>query len=360
MNEYGRSPIRSYPCRPGKSSYRRGSSTFNMFFGRRGLVTGTARFVGDCVFGSTSKPSYSRSRSSKTKTYYTFRTSSELPQKSLININLQKISDRAYSDIINDYLKRMTQYENHLTQQRNLSDAIEEKRRYLKKISFFLYRFLFKRKIKAVTDDINKQVKQLDDLKLKQFDTSLKLENVPNELSQNFIDSFYKLFDNTGISLFSSSEYKNTTEEIPTYCHYYRIGRKPVMTNKKDGILDNAKCCSVCTAGLTLYFYSTVLIIKSHNEMAIVDYKNLSFTSGRVIIVENEGFNTTGYNVYGHEYLHQCRDGSIDLRYKYNPSRPKIRYNTLTLKKGESILLSFILNKDEFLANFIQSFDSLK
>lgn len=360
MNEYGRSPIRSYPCRPGKSSYRRGSSTFNMFFGRRGLVTGSLRWAGHEILGTPSRLSYSRSRSSRTKTYYTFKTSSDLPQLSLIDINLRKISNKAYSEIIDDYLKRMSQYEKHILQQRALSDELEEKTLHLKRISFFLYRFLFTRKIETVTYEINNLTKQLNDLKLKQFDTSLKLENIHNELCQSFIDSFYKLFDKTKISLFASSEYKTAAGEIPTYCHYYRIRRKPVMIGKTEGPIDKATCCSISVAGLTLFFYSTVLVIKSPNEMAIIDYKDLTFASSRVIVVEDEFFDTKGYNVYGYEYLHQCKDGSIDLRYKYNPGRPKIRYSTLILKHKQSNLLCFILDKDEFLAGFIQSFDSLK
>lgn len=357
MNEYGRSRISSYPNRYRGTSSRRDKANFNMFLGKRGLITGTARWVGHSIFGTP----HSNRRSSRTKTYYTFKTSSDLPQKSLIDINLEKISNRNYSELIKNYYRRIFKYEEFLTQQHFLRKVLKKRRLYLKVISCFIYRFLFKAKIKTVTEEIDIRVKQLDNLNhnLKLLNTSLIIGNNPNELSPHFVDSFNKLFGENKVNVLATSEYDNI-DAIPTYCHYYRIGRKPVIINKKEGPLENAKFCSINIEGLSLYFYSSILLIKNSKGIAIIDYKDLSLVCGKTVIVEDEFFDINGYNVYGYEYLHQCKDGTIDLRYKYNPERPKILYNTIMLTLKENVLLCLIIDKEKSIPYFIQSFESLK
>lgn len=332
-------------------------SVDSMVFGRYGLLTGAAKLIDAGIKDLTATPSYSRSRSSGT--YYVFRTSSGNAQKSLVNFDFQDVSDKAYAEIISDYFERREQYDEYLSRREKICDALKKKGRSLKVLSFF--RIFFKRRINDVLSEIDVLSGSLEELDSQQIDTSFKLDNVSTSLDQRFINSFTELFQGTKVSFVKSSENTYSPNEIPTYCHYYEISRENVVVNHETGPLTNSQCCSIVLGDIVLYFYSSVLVLtNSSKQIAIINYDDITVSNREVSIVESEGFNTSGFYVGGHEYLHQRVKGGPDRRYSYNPSRPMICYRNIVIKHKGKILLNLLTNKDEPLKAFIDSFNLLR
>lgn len=332
-------------------------SVDSMMFGRYGLLTGAAKLIDAGIKDLTATPSYSRSRSSGT--YYVFRTSSGKVQKSLVNIDFQKVSDNAYSDAIADYFNRREQYDENLSRRETICNALKKKSRSLRVLSFF--RFFFKKKIDEVLSEIDVLSKSLEELDSKQIDTSFKLDNVNASLDPRFVKAFTELFQGTKVSLVTSSEKMYSLNEIPSYCHFYEISRENVAVNQEFGPLTDSQCCSIVLGDIVLYFYSSVLVLtNSSKQLAIINYEDINISKREVSIVEREGFNTSGYYVGGYEYLHQRVKGGPDRRYSYNPSRPMICYRNIVIKHKGKIILNLLTNKDEPLIAFINSFGLLK
>lgn len=337
-----------------KSSMRFGNS---LLFGRRGLISGSLSVLGAGLLTPTRSPS--KRVSSRSKTLYSFKTHSDVEQKKLINYDLKSVSDVAYAEIIEDFFNRKIEKEKNASQQIVLTGSIEEKRRHLKLLLYF--RFFCKQKINDVTAEIESLSNQLESLKNQEIDTILKLTQEQSELSQSFIDSFIQLFEQNDVSVVLTSGTTYSTNEIPYYCHYYEIGRERISAINETGPLSNAKCCCLSFGGLKLFFYSTVLIItKEPNEMAIMDYKDITLSNREVLVVESENFGTCNNNVIGYEYLHQCLDGTPDLRFKYNPRRPKILYRNLILRYKRRILFNFITSQMDPVNNLIHSYNNQK
>lgn len=332
-------------------------SVDSMVFGRHGILTGAAKFIDAGIKDLTATPSYSRGRNSGT--YYVFKTSSGNIQKSLVNFNFQDVSDKAYSDAIADYFQRREQFDEYLSRREKICDALKKKSRSLKVLSFF--RLFFKRKIDEVLSEIDVLSNSLEELDSQQIDTSFKLDNVDASLDPRFVNAFTGLFQGTKVTFVKSSEDVYSSNEIPSYCHYYEISRENVVVNHESGPLTNMQCCSIVLGNIVLYFYSSVLVMTSSSkQLAIIDYDDISISKRDVSIVESEGFNTSGYYVGGREYLHQRVKGGPDRRYSYNPSRPMICYRNIIIKHKGKNLFNLITNKDEPLKDFIDSFKLLK
>lgn len=337
-----------------KSSMRFGNS---LLFGRRGLISGSLSVLGAGLLTPTR--SSSRRVSSRSQTLYSFKTSSDVEQKKMINYDLKNLSDEAYAEITEDYFSRKLEKEKNLSQQIVITESIEEKRRHLKLLS--LFSFFYKHKINDITVEIDSLSNQLESLKKQEIDTTLKLAQEPSRLSQSFVDSFIKLFEQNDVSVVLTSTAKYSTNEMLYSSHYYEIGRIKINVINETEPLNNAKCCCLSFEGLKLYFYSTVLIItKEPNEMAIMDYKDITMSNREVLVVESENFGTNNNNVIGYEYLHQCLDGTPDLRFKYNPRRPKILYRNLILRYKRRILFNFITNQMDPVNNLIHSYNNQK
>ena len=329
----------------------------SMVFGRHGLLTGAAKLVYAGIKDLTQTPTYSKTRSSGT--YYVFKTSSGLTQKDLLNIDLHELSNSDYSVIISDYFERRKEFELLKEQERALSSALLSKRKSLN--LFSILKFLFKRRIRTITSEIDTLKNKLEEIEQQPIDVSFRLDNVSSQLDQMFIDSFMHLFRDTKTTVVVSSERTCSPHEIPSFCHFYEIGRGNISINTEDGPLTDVKCCSITLGNIVLYFYSDVLIItNSTKEMAIVNYDDITLSNRSVSIVEDQGFSTYGYNVRGQEFLHERIGGGPDRRYSYNPSRPIICYYNLVLRYNKRILFNFISNIEGPVKEFISSFNLLK
>lgn len=337
-----------------KSSMR---SVDRIVFGRHGILIGAAKLVKAGIKDITSTPSYSKSRSSGS--YYTFKTSSGIPQKRLLDIDLQRLSNEDYSGIIANYYERKKKHELQRERESVLLSTLSKKKHSL--YFYSLLKFIFKRRIPVIISEIDYLSKELDAITQQPIDVSFRLDNVSAINDQCFIDSFMHLFQDTKISVISSSEAPLFQNEIPSFCHFYEISRESISINTEEGPLSDSNCCSISFGNLVLFFYSNALIISnSVHEISVINYEDITLSHKSVSIVEDHGFSTYNYYVCGREYLHEKKDGGPDLRYSYNPRRPIIGYHSLVMRHKKRIIFCFVSNIEKQVKDFISAFKHLK
>lgn len=99
---------------------------------------------------------------------------------------------------------------------------------------------------------------------------------------------------------------------------------------------------------LQLHLMDSYLIIMTQKDFSIIDYSNISCSYSPEIISEDRLKSTEGLKVILKTWEHTCRDGSPDLRYKYNDRRYLVEYGKLMINICDVFSVSVLFNGYDF------------
>lgn len=118
----------------------------------------------------------------------------------------------------------------------------------------------------------------------------------------------------------------------------------------KDGKLSYLRVKSNCTMfqindkDLKILFLPELLIISSKKETSIHTYNQFNIFHSETRFVENPAMLPKDAEVLDWKYQHVNKDGSMNLRYKYNPKYPVCKYGVLSLSSPSGLLINFELS----------------
>lgn len=99
---------------------------------------------------------------------------------------------------------------------------------------------------------------------------------------------------------------------------------------------------------LQLHLMDSYLIIMTQKDFSIIDYNNISCSYSSETISEVGLKSTEGLKVILKTWEHTCRDGSPDLRYKYNDRLYLVEYGKLMINICDAFSVSILFNDYNF------------
>lgn len=117
--------------------------------------------------------------------------------------------------------------------------------------------------------------------------------------------------------------------------------QKKVAKYFKDGFSIECETC-------ILWIYPRFIIKETEQVFELIKWETVSCETDKLILLEQAKMINNPDNIlpYAIKYQHANNDGSPDLRYKNNPSRPVYSFVPLTLKIGDEVRLLLLNNKD--------------
>ena len=95
---------------------------------------------------------------------------------------------------------------------------------------------------------------------------------------------------------------------------------------------------------LQLHLLDSCLIIMTQKDFSIIEYNDINSSYCSQIVSEDSLKSTEGLKVILKTWEHSCKDGSADLRYKYNSRIYLVEYGKLTLNISNSFSISILFN----------------
>jgi hypothetical protein len=185
---------------------------------------------------------------------------------------------------------------------------------------------------------------QIDKDKLALLDDSYNIEKLDHAQLQMHIDelqddlSKYRKIDTYKMNGQMAKCYKDLTDvlqEINKSSIYIGEKQYKFTTNVFNSVFpDNIHVYSLITKTESIYFYPQYIVLaNSETDFTIIRWDSVS-VSTRTENRHSSNYLTNG-EIVDSRYCYTCKDGSPDLRYKYNPIYYTYRYGIVKIRKFE-------------------------
>lgn len=112
--------------------------------------------------------------------------------------------------------------------------------------------------------------------------------------------------------------------------------------------MNTAPIASLNCEYLQLHLLEDCLIFMTQKDFSIIEYNNISCSYCSELIQEVNPRSTAGLKIINQTWEHACRDGSPDLRYKYNDMLYLVEYGKLMINICDVFSVSILFNNYSF------------
>lgn len=181
--------------------------------------------------------------------------------------------------------------------------------------------------------EINCDLEDDDKTAWDEFISSLNLVKTSNRFW--IIDSITKTYDSKN----NFGTNSDITRKIITDCSVLKSGKLNFLRIKS-----NCTTFQINHKNLKILFLPELLIISNKKELSIHTYNQFSLSHSEIRFAENPSTLPKDAEVLEWKYQHITKDGSMDMRYKYNPQYPVCKYGMLSFSSPSGLLIKFELS----------------
>ena len=110
-------------------------------------------------------------------------------------------------------------------------------------------------------------------------------------------------------------------------------------------IKSNCTIYQISDKDFKMLFLPELLIISNKKEISLHTYNQFNISHSEKRFVENPATLPKDAEILDWKYQHVTKDGSMDLRFKYNPKYPICKYGMLSFSSPSGLLIRFELSK---------------
>jgi hypothetical protein len=222
------------------------------------------------------------------------------------------------------------------------SNRFDELSKMLSKEQRSLFRFLFKKKIERLTNELEQTRFDMEAIKEVENESYLNItyEYESTELKEKYSDlisafttlkSSSKIWDMTYSKLNTETKAAAHTLMSRDEVTFSFDSIKVLQTNEKSFHFQNSN-------GGDFYFYPTfVLYFKDKEDLAILDYNDLQLNYSEARFLEDGSEIPSDTKVVGETWYRVNKDGSPDKRFVNNYRIPIVLYGSIHLKSESGV-----------------------